>query len=109
MELNREHFRTMIYYDFRSGLSRQQCADKLRSIFRDEAPHVATVNRWFNEFNRGRTSVADEFPEGRPRTTVTPENIEAVRKLITEDRHVTYREIEAGLGIHSTAIHSILH
>ena len=37
------------------------------------------------------------------------ENIDAVRELIMPDRHVTYREIEASLGISSTSIHSILH
>ncbi|CAH1994374.1 unnamed protein product [Acanthoscelides obtectus] len=30
-----------------------------------------------------------------PKTAVTQENVDAVRKLIIEDRHVTYREIEA--------------
>ena len=36
------------------------------------------------------------------------ENIDAVRKLIMQDRHATYREIQASLGIASTSIHSIL-
>ena len=49
----------MIYYDFRSGLSRQQRTGKLRSIFGDEAPHLATVNRWFNEFNYGSCGSSD--------------------------------------------------
>ena len=38
-----------------------------------------------------------------------PENIDVVRELIMQDHHVTYREIEASLGISSTSIHSILH
>lgn len=37
------------------------------------------------------------------------ENIDDVRKLIMEDRHVTYCEIEASLGISMTSIHKILH
>ncbi|CAH1975065.1 unnamed protein product [Acanthoscelides obtectus] len=32
---------------------------------------------------------------GAPETAVTQENVDAVRELIIEDRHVTYREIEA--------------
>ena len=36
-------------------------------------------------------------------------NIDAVRELIMQDRHVTYHETEASLGIFSTSIHSILH
>ena len=109
MELNREHFRAMIFYDFRRGLTQQQCADQLALTFGDEAPSRATVFRWFSEFNRGRSALQDEFREGRPKSVVVPENIDAVRELVLQDRHVTYREIEGYLGISSTRIHSILH
>lgn len=109
MELTREHFRAMIYYDFRRGLSRQECINQLTSTFGVESPHLATVKRWYNEFLRGRQSLQDEFREGRPKTVVVPETVDAVRQLIIQDRHVTYREIEASLAISGTSIHSILH
>ena len=38
MELNREHFCAIIFYNFRRGLTQQQCIDELNSIFGDEAP-----------------------------------------------------------------------
>ena len=109
MELTREHFRVMIFFDFRRGLSRQECTDQLTSTFGDEAPSFATVKRWYNEFNRGRHSLTDEIREGRPKSVVVQENIDAVQNLILEDRHVTYCEIEATIGISSTSIHKILH
>ncbi|KYQ46883.1 hypothetical protein ALC60_14098 [Trachymyrmex zeteki] len=52
MELTRENFRAMIYYDFQRGLLRQECIDQLTSTFGDKAPSFATVKRWYNEFNR---------------------------------------------------------
>ena len=58
------------------------------------------------EFNRGRNSLQDEFR--RPKSVVVPETIDAGRQLITQNRHVTYREIETTLGISGTSIHSIL-
>lgn len=109
MDLTREHFRAMIFYDFRRELSQQECADQLRSTFGDEAPSLSSIYRWYNEFKRGRSSFTDEFREGRPKSAVLPENIDAVRELVMEDRHVTYREIAASLGISMTSIHSILH
>ena len=42
------------------------------------------MKNWYNEFNRGRRSLNDEFREGRPKTAVVPENIDAVRELITQ-------------------------
>lgn len=109
MELTRENIRAMIYYDFRRGLTQQQCVDQLTSTFGGEAPSKTTVYHWFSEFNRGRSKLTDEVKEGRPKSVVVPQNIEAVRKLIMQDRHVTYREIEAILGICMTSIHRILH
>lgn len=109
MEITREGFRWMIFYDFKKGLTPQQCVESLRSTFGNEAPSEKTVYNWFAEFRRGRTSVSDEYREGRPKSVVVPNNIDAVRTMIKEDRHVTYREIEASLGMSKTAIHSILH
>ena len=108
MKLNREHFRVIIFYNFRSGLTQQQCIDELNSIFGDEAPSRTSVYRWYGKFNRGRVSLQDEFREGRPKSVVVSETIDAVRQLILQNRHVTYREIETTLNITGTSIHRIL-
>ena len=102
MELNREHFRAIIFYNFQRGLTQQQCIDEFSSIFVDEAPSRTSVYRWYGEFNRGRSLIQDEFREGRPKSIVVPETIDAVRQLISQDRHVTYCEIESILGISGT-------
>ena len=86
------------FYNFRRGLTQQQCIDELNSIFDNEAlSRTSSVYRWYGEFNRGRSLLQDEFRKSRP--------IDAVRKLILEDRHVTYREIETTLGISGNSIH----
>ena len=67
------------------------------------------MKRWHNEFNRGRHSLTDEFHKGRPKSVAGPENINAVQKLMMQNRHLTYCEIEATVGISSTSIYKILH
>ena len=109
MELNREHFRMIIFYNFRRRLTQLQCIDELNSIFGDKALSRTSVYRWYGEFNRGRSSFQDEFREGCPKSVVVPKTIDAVRQLILQDRHVTYREIKTTLGISGTIIHSILY
>ena len=104
MELTRGNFRAMIYYDFRRGLSRQEYIDQLISTFGDEAPSYANVKRWYNEFNRGRHLLTDEFHKNRPKSVIGSENVNAVQKLIVQDRHVTYCRIEGTLGISSTSV-----
>ena len=51
MELTREHFCSIIFYNFRRGLSRQERIDELKSLFGDKAALYTTVKNWFNEFN----------------------------------------------------------
>jgi histone-lysine N-methyltransferase SETMAR len=84
MELNREHFSAIIFYNFRCGLTQQQCINELNSTFGDETPSRPSVYRWYGEFNRGRSSLQDEFREGRPKSVVVLKNIDAVRKLILQ-------------------------
>ncbi|CAH2016085.1 unnamed protein product [Acanthoscelides obtectus] len=69
------------------------------SVFGNEAPHQSTISRWYGEFKRGRLSLSDD-----PR-----ENVDTVCKLIIEDRHVTYREIETSLKISKTSLQKNLH
>ena len=40
------------------------------------------------KFNQGRSSLQDEFREGRSKSVVVPKTIYAVRQLILQDRHV---------------------
>lgn len=90
MNLTRENFRVMIFYDFRCHLSQQESYDRLLLDFHDEAPSRATVYNWFNEFKRGRTNLTDDLREGRPSTATTEDNIRVVRRMIETDKRVTY-------------------
>ena len=90
---------TIIFYNFRRGLSGQECSDELKSLFADKAPSYSTVKNWLNEFNCGRRSLKDKYREGRAKTAVVSDNIDALRELTMQDHHVTYREIEAFLDI----------
>ncbi|CAH1997783.1 unnamed protein product, partial [Acanthoscelides obtectus] len=54
----------------------------LLSVFGTKRPHQSTISRWYEEFKRGRVSLSDDHTGW--------ENVDSVRKLIIEDRHVTY-------------------
>ena len=111
MNITRDEIRVMIYYDYKRRLSQQECLESLQKTFGDSSVSRATVYNWYAKFNRGRGHFKDEFRAGRPRSTVTLENIEAVRQLITVDPHITYtyQQIQDNLQIGSAATESILH
>ena len=95
IELTREHFRSIIFSNFRCGLLRQECTDGLKSLFGDKAPSYSIVIHWLNEFNCGRRSFKDKVREGPAKTVVVSENTDAVRELIIQDPHLTYNIILA--------------
>ncbi|GFY19506.1 histone-lysine N-methyltransferase SETMAR [Trichonephila clavipes] len=60
MECTREHYRAMIFYDFKAGLNQKEYVQRLQLAFGDESPCRATVVRWFKEFYSGHNSLQDE-------------------------------------------------
>ena len=48
MKLNREHIRAITFYNFRRGLTQQQCIDKLNSIIGDEAQGPVFIDGMVN-------------------------------------------------------------
>ncbi|GBP20124.1 hypothetical protein EVAR_5554_1 [Eumeta japonica] len=89
----------MIYYDFQRVSTQKSCVDQLTSTFKDKAAPKATVYHWFCELNRGWSMHTDKLKEGCPKSVVVPQSIDAVREMITLDRHVTYREIRTSQDI----------
>ena len=45
-------------------------------------PSWTRVYRWYDVFSRSRSSLQDEFREGRLKSVAVPETIDAVRQLI---------------------------
>jgi len=52
MKLTRKNFRAIIFDNFRRGLSRQECIDKLKPLNGEDVPSYSTVKNCINEFNR---------------------------------------------------------
>ncbi|GBP76195.1 hypothetical protein EVAR_54951_1 [Eumeta japonica] len=59
------------------------------NAFHDEAPSLATVNNWLNEFKRGRTNLTDDLREGHTSMATTKDNINAMRIVIEIDKRLT--------------------
>lgn len=109
MELNREHLRAMIFYDFKFGLTEKLSLQRLQSALGESAPSRATVFRWFSEFKRGKTNLEDDHRSGRPQTAVTAENVWTTEMMVREDPRITYSDIEKILGVSSGSVNIILH
>ena len=63
---------------------------------------------WFKCFRDGKETTEDEPRSGRPSTRRTPDMIERVRQMLTQDRRVTLRLMAEELGISKDMVHTIV-
>ena len=59
-KMEKEQYRSVIRVLFLEGKSRSGIKERLDAVYGDSSPSMTTVKNWFNEFQRGRTSVFDE-------------------------------------------------
>ena len=93
-QLSPEQFCTLILYDWKIGLTYKNCHGRLVQAWekrRTFLPHS------FREFQRNTFSVQHALRSIRPSTSLTEQAIDAVRKIIEDDPHSTYQQIEASL------------
>ena len=106
LQLSCEQFRTVILYDWKIGLTYKDCHARLVQAWGSNAFSHHKVFNCFRQFQRNKFSVQDAPRSGRSSTSVTQQTIDARRKIIEDDPHSTYQQIEAILGISSTTINS---
>ena len=52
-----------------------------------------SIYKWYKLFTEGREEVNDNARPGRPSTSTTNENTEAVKKIVMENRRITIRKV----------------
>ena len=87
--MEKEQYRSVIRFLFLEGKSRSEIKERLDAVYGDSSPSIATVKNWFNEFQRGRTSVFDEPRPGAPKTAITEDNVTNIHDLVSQNDHRT--------------------
>ena len=98
----------MIRFLFLEGKSRSEIKERLDAAYGDSSPSMATVKNWFNEFQRGRTSVVDEPCPSAPKMATTENNMTKIHDLALADRQLKVREIAETVGISKDCVGYIL-
>lgn len=100
-----------MFKDFKDSLTGQKCVEKHQRIFGNQAPSYIIVKRQYSKFFQECASLSDEYRQGRAATAVSDKNIDAVQRMIENEKRKTYDDIEASLGFGSgrCRVKKILH
>jgi [histone H3]-lysine36 N-dimethyltransferase SETMAR len=104
---NIEH-RAVIKFFTRKGLNATEISKELDNVYKDSAPSYRTVAKWVAEFKDPERGFEDSPRTGRPSTTTTDENIEAVEQIVMRDRQISVRRVAYELGISTTTVYEIM-
>lgn len=107
--LTARDYRAIMLYNFQRGLPKSECHEEMKRVFQENCPSLRTIERWYKQFQRGLFKLEDDARTGRPVEVKTETNISRVGKIISENRHVTYREIQHMLRLHAPTVHEIIH
>ena len=80
----------------------------LQEAYRDQARSCIRVFEWHRRFGEGEEDVEDKPRSGRPSSSKTDENVEAVRQAVQGDRRLTVRMIAEQVGIDRQTVWQII-
>lgn len=78
------------------------CAETFRMLvkaFDESCMSKSQAYLWYKRFKEGRTSIEHDQIPGRPTTSITEENIEKAKQIVSENPRVSVRELSALLSI----------
>ena len=79
----------------------------LTMAFGESTLSKKNVYKWYKLFTEDREDVNNDAHPGRPSTLTTDENVEAVKKIVKENRRITIREVAEDVGISVGSCHEI--
>lgn len=109
MEEASENQRSIIWFLWKEDQKTSVILQRLQAVFGDNALSKSQVYEWVSRFKEGSASLKDKERPGRPRTSITPDNVRIVEKCVMEDRRVTVSDIATQCGISTGSVVEILH
>lgn len=102
-------FRAVIKFLTKQGKPPKTIMNEMGAVYGDQCPSKTMIYKWNGLFKQGRESIEDDSRPGRPAEVTTPDIVEKIEKLISEDARLKKKQLSAIVGVSDTTILRILH
>ena len=87
--------------------SRDEVIVELKSVYADESPPRATIYRWFNYFQSGRTYVFVGKSPGR-HIEIHDKITESLKEIVKNERKIKTRKLTSRINVIKCILHTLL-
>jgi transposase len=89
----KEEMRGVIRFLFAEGVQTVEIIRRMQAQYGDNCLTRSKIYEWTDHFKKGRASVCDGERSGRPSTSRTENNVQAVERMVQENRRITVDDI----------------
>lgn len=93
---------------YKLGKNVTETHEMLVQVYGTNAVNKKCVYEWFKRFRKGKATIEDEPPWGRPWTNRTPNIIGSLQDLLPRDRPLILWLIAEEMGIIKATVHTII-
>lgn len=98
--MSKHDFRNIFFYEFRLGTNAAETARKINEVYGERTINECTVQRWYQKFRSGNTSLDDE-PHARRPSAIDNEQL---KKLIEAEPRKTTREVAEEYNVDQSTV-----
>jgi transposase len=90
----KEEMQGVIRFLFAEGVKPVEIFRQMQAQYGDNCLSRNKIYEWIDQFKKGRTSVCSEERSGRPSTLRTENSVQAVERMVRENRRITVENTE---------------
>ena len=98
--MSKRDFRNIYFYEFKLGRNAAQTARNINEVWGKGSVNECTVQRWYQKFRSGNTSLEDEPHGSRPSTIDNDE----LKELVEADPRTTVRALAEELNVDPSTV-----
>ena len=100
LQMSKREFRTIFFYEFKLGRNAAETARNINEVWGQGSVNECTVQRWFQKFRSGNTSLEDEPHGSRPPAI----DNDQLKVLVEADPRTTVQALAEELNVHPSTV-----